>query len=63
MATRIPVNRFEVVRQVGLRLPGVEAATKYDGSPVLKLRGVFLAGLATHRSAEPDIYLGPNPSR
>ena len=47
------VERFDVVMQVGLELPGVEAAIKYDGSPVLKLRGVFLAGLATHRSAEP----------
>jgi hypothetical protein len=37
---------------VGLTLPDVEAATKYDGSPVLKLRGIFMAGLATHRSAE-----------
>jgi hypothetical protein len=34
-------------------LPGVEAATKYDGSPVLKMRGCFMAGLATHPSAEP----------
>ena len=37
----------------GLGLPGVEAATKYDGSPMLKLGGCFLAGLALHRSAEP----------
>jgi hypothetical protein len=27
--------------------------TKYDGSPVLKAGGSFMAGLATHRSAEP----------
>jgi hypothetical protein len=39
---------------VGLALPGVEATTKYDGSPVLKLGGAFMAGLATHRSAEPE---------
>ncbi len=44
---------FEIVRSVGLALPGVEAATKYDGSPLLKLGGCFLAGLATHSSAEP----------
>ena len=37
----------------GLVLPDVEAATKYDGSPVLKVRGCFMAGMATHRSAEP----------
>lgn len=45
---------FEKVRTVGLTLPDVEATTKYDGSPVLKVRGSFLAGLATHRSAEPE---------
>ncbi len=33
---------------------GREATTKYDGSPVLKLGGCFMAGLATHPSAEPD---------
>lgn len=45
---------FEPVRVVGLALPGVEATIEYDGSPVLKVGGAFLAGLATHRSAEPD---------
>lgn len=39
---------------MALGLPGVEALTKYDGSPVLKVAGIFMAGLATHRSAEPD---------
>jgi hypothetical protein len=38
---------------VGLALPDVEAATRYDGSPVLKRGGSFMAGLATHPSAEP----------
>jgi hypothetical protein len=38
---------------VGLALPDVEAATRYDGSPVLKAGGCFMAGLATHPSAEP----------
>jgi hypothetical protein len=38
---------------VGLGLPSVDAATKYDGSPMLKVGGSFMAGLATHRSAEP----------
>jgi len=46
-------NSFDTVRTVGLLLPGVEATTRYDGSPVLKLGGCFMAGLATHRSAEP----------
>jgi hypothetical protein len=50
---KIPADAFEIVRTVGLALPGVEAATKYDGSPVLKLGGSFMAGLATHPSAEP----------
>jgi len=45
---------FETVRAVGLTLPNVEATTKYDGSPVLKLGGCFMAGLATHPSAEPN---------
>ena len=42
------------MKSVGLSLPGVEAATKYDGSPVLRAGGCFMAGLATHPSAEPD---------
>jgi hypothetical protein len=45
---------FDAVRAAGLQLPGVEATTKYDGSPVLKVRGCFVAGLAMHISAEPD---------
>ena len=53
---RAPIipNAFEIVRAVGLTLPNVEATTKYDGSPVLKLSGCFMAGLATHPSAEPN---------
>ena len=43
---------FETVRTIGLGLPGVEAATKYDGSPMLKVGGSFMAGLALHPSAE-----------
>ena len=43
-----------MVRAVGLTLPNVEAVTKYDGSLVLKVGGSFMAGLATHPSAEPD---------
>src|SRR5258706_14410654 len=45
---------LEIVRTVGLALPDVEATTRYDGSPVLKRGGSFMAGLATHPSAEPD---------
>jgi hypothetical protein len=47
-------DNFALVRAVGLTLPNVEATTKYDGSPVLKLGGCFMAGLATHPSAEPN---------
>ena len=54
MQRPIPTDAFETVRAVGLTLPDVEATTKYDGSPVLKLGGSFMAGLATHPSAEPD---------
>jgi hypothetical protein len=49
-----PVNPFEIVRRVGLTLPDVEAARRYDGSPVLKVFGNFMAGLASHPSAEPE---------
>ena len=48
------VDIFKTVRTVGLALPDVEATTKYDGSPVLKVSGSFMAGLATHPSAEPE---------
>lgn len=47
-------DAFEMVRAVGLTLPNVEASTKYDGSPALKVGGSFMAGLAMHPSAEPD---------
>ena len=52
--TRLRSSAFDAVRRVGLTLPGVQATTRYDGSPVLKVGGVFMAGLATHISAEPD---------
>ena len=51
---RKPADVFERVRLVGASLPGVEASTRYDGSPVLKVGGSFMAGLATHESAEAD---------
>ena len=46
-------DAFAAVKAVGLALPDVEAATRYDGSPLLKVGGCFMAGLATHSSAEP----------
>jgi hypothetical protein len=45
---------FETVTEIARRFPDVEAATKYDGSPVLEVKGTFMAGLATHESAEAD---------
>jgi hypothetical protein len=48
-----PPDPFEAVRAVGLTLRGVEATTRYDGAPVLKVGGIFMAGLAKHPSAEP----------
>jgi len=48
------LNAFDRVRRIGLTLPGLEAATRYDGSPRLTLGGCFVAGLATHESAEAD---------
>ena len=45
---------FERVKVIGLTLPGVDASIKYDGSPVLKRGGAFMAGLATHASAEAE---------
>ena len=51
---RKPADPFAVVREVGLTLPGVQAEVRYDGSPVLKIGGSFMAGLATHESAEPQ---------
>ena len=47
------LNAFETVQAVGLALPDVEVAVRYDGSPVLKAAGCFMAGLA----------LIPRPSR
>jgi hypothetical protein len=51
---QLVVAAFDIVRIVGLTLPDVEATTKYDGSPVLRVDGIFMAGLATHPSAEPE---------
>lgn len=45
---------FAVVRSIGLTLPDVVAEVRYDGSPVLKAGGSFVAGLATDESAEAD---------
>jgi hypothetical protein len=46
-------SAFEVVRELGLALPGVEESTMY-GSPALKLRGKMLACIAVNKAADPD---------
>jgi hypothetical protein len=51
---RRSAGAFDIVTTMGVRLAGVEAAVKYDGSPMLKVAGCFMAGVATHPSAEPD---------
>ena len=43
---------FDLVRKLGLALPGVEEETYY-GSPALKIGKRLLACIAIHRSAEP----------
>jgi hypothetical protein len=51
--TKAQTDWFAPVKTVGLTLPDVAAEIRYDGSPVLKARGCFMAGLASHQSAEP----------
>lgn len=47
-------DSFGIVRDLARAWPDVEAATKYDGSPVLKCHRCFLAGMALPPTAEPD---------
>jgi hypothetical protein len=44
---------FDLVRELGRALTGVEEGTMY-GSPALKLRGKMLACIATNKAADPD---------
>jgi len=43
---------FDMVREIGLAMPGVEEGTAY-GAPALKVRGKMMACVPTHRMAEP----------
>ena len=52
--TPAAMTAFKAVQSVGLEWPDVEATTRYDGAPVLKAAGCFMAALASHPSAEPD---------
>jgi hypothetical protein len=54
MRRRTLNDAFDVVRAVAAVFPDVEAAVRYDGSPVLKVGGCFMAGLASHPSVEPN---------
>jgi hypothetical protein len=49
---KVAAPTFAVVKKIGVSLPDVEATTNWAGRPVLKARGCFMAGLASHRSAE-----------
>jgi hypothetical protein len=49
---RTKIN-FDTVREMALKLPGVEEGTAY-GSPAFKVHGELLACIPTHQSAEPD---------
>jgi hypothetical protein len=51
---RTRTDPFDRVREAARSLRGVEETTKYDGSPVLKLGGCFMAGLAMDAKAEPN---------
>jgi hypothetical protein len=53
MARRRAGSSFETVRSIARDLPGVEEGTAW-GVPALKLRGRFLACMASHKSAEPN---------
>ena len=53
-ARPVPAKAFDRVKAVGLTLPNVEATIRYDGSPMLKVGGCFMAALASHPPAEPD---------
>jgi hypothetical protein len=48
------LDSFRLAKKLVCNFPGVTLETKYDGSPVLKKNGAFMAGIATHRSAEPN---------
>lgn len=53
MTRRHTASSFDTVRTIARDLPGVEEGTAW-GVPALKLRGRFLACMASNKSAEPD---------
>lgn len=52
-APRKEMAGLRMVEAAGRALPGIECATRYDGARVWRVQNVFLAGMATHASAEP----------
>src|SRR4029434_2597615 len=46
-------DAFKTVQDVGLSLPDVEATIRYDGSPILKAGGCFMAAVASAPLAGP----------
>ena len=50
---RTPALTWDVVREMGLALPGAEEGTTY-GTPALKVRGQMFACIPTNRAVEPD---------
>jgi hypothetical protein len=44
---------FEMVTAAARQFPDLECVVRYDGAPVLKVHGTFVAAVATHPSAEP----------
>ena len=46
-------STFAAVRELAVALPGVAEGTAW-GLPALRLRGKFLACMASHKSAEPN---------
>jgi hypothetical protein len=54
LSRRRSFSAFRAVADASVGLAGVELGTRYDGSPVLRVDGRYLAGLAMHPSAEPN---------
>ena len=53
---------FDAVREIGLSLPGTEEGTAW-GTPVLRVDGRIFAGIAIHKSAEPNsLIVHVNPA-
>jgi hypothetical protein len=51
-----PKVTFETVRKIAETLPGTEVATAYR-SPVIKVGGNIMAGIAVNKAAEPNTLM------